>query len=341
MQTSIRAARLVATCFIAAGVSGLAGPSNLAGFAGIAGVLGVTGAAARAVAPAPAPPVASPAAPAAAPLPDYAVRLTRPAVAGEKRLAVGSLQSDDHLAGTRAGAPSDERQTATIRYVVATEILEVSAKGNALRATLTVRRLTKESGGASLELAKPGDVVTARLAGRQRVFELRGARLAPDLQAALGAALPLRADDEPTDDDLFGTAQRRRVGESWPANGELFAKLGAASVTFDPKDVAGTVTLAAVKPVNGEPCLEVRWRLEARHGAFNAGSLPPGFAATTNSMSMTGSALVPVALAAPPAGRETAITAIADISGASDAGAPVSLHHELRQVVRVELSKVP
>jgi len=140
MQTSSRAARLVATCFIAAGV---------------------TGAAARAVAPAPPPPVVSAAAPPAAPVPDYAVRLTRPAVVGEKRLAVGSLQSDDHLAGSKAGAPSDERQTATIRYVVATEILEVSAKGNALRATLTVRRLTKESGGSSLELAKPGDFVAS------------------------------------------------------------------------------------------------------------------------------------------------------------------------------------
>jgi hypothetical protein len=310
MQTSVRAARLVATCLIAAGATGVSGCSGLA-----------------------APPAAS--------APDYEVRLSRTAAVGEKRLAVGFLESDDHLAGTRAGAPSDERQTATIRYVVATEILEASPKGNALRAALTVRKLTKESGGVTVELAKPGEVVTARLAGRERVFELRGAKLAPDLQAALGAALPLRADDEPTDDDLFGTARRRRVGESWPANGELFARLGAASVTFDPKDVSGTVTLAAVKPVHGEPCLEVRWKLDARHGAFKAGSLPLGFDATTSSMSMTGSALVPVATAAPPAGRETAIIAVADISGASEGGAPVSLHHELRQVVRVELSKIP
>ena len=135
--------------------------------------------------------------------------------------------------------------------------------------------------------------------------------------------------------------QRRRVGESWPANAELFARFGAASVTFAPKDVAGTVTLAAVKPVHGEPCLEVRWKLEARHGAFKAGTLPLGFSGATSSMSVTGSVLVPVAPALPPAGRENAITAIADISGSSDGGASVSLHHELRQVVRVELSKIP
>jgi hypothetical protein len=331
MQTSVRAARLVAI-----GVM-LAGAAGAAGVVGVAGADGVRGGSAPV--PAPAPPPAHPAP--AAPAPDYAVRLARPAAAGEKRLAVGSLESDDHLAGKKAGTASDERQTATIHYVVATEILEVSARGNALRATLTVRRLTKESGGTTLELAKPGAVVSARLVGRERVFELAGARLAPDLQTALAAALPLRADDEPTDDDLFGTTQRRRVGESWPANADLFARFGAASVTFDPRDVAGTVTLAAVKPVHGEPCLEVRWKLEARHGAFKAGSLPLGFSGATSSMSVTGSALVPVAPALPPAGRETAIKAIADISGASDGGASVSLHHELRQVVRVELSKIP
>jgi len=331
MQTSARTARLVAIGVILAGAAGAAAVASVAGAAGVRD--------GSAPVPAPAPPPARPAS--AAPAADYAVRLARPVAAGEKRLAVGSLESDDHLAGMKSGAASDQRQTATIHYVVATEILEVSARGNVLRATLTVRRLTKESGGTTVELAKPGAVVSARLVGRERVFELAGARLAPDLQTALAAALPLHADDEPTDDDLFGTTQRRRVGESWPANAELFARFGAASVTFDPQDVAGTVTLAAVKPVHGEPCLEVRWKLEARHGAFKAGSLPLGFSGATSSMSLTGSALVPVAPALPPAGRETAITAIADISGSSDSGASVSLHHELRQVVRVELSKIP
>jgi hypothetical protein len=272
---------------------------------------------------------------------DYAVRLARPSAAGQKRLAVGSLQSEDRLTGTRAGAPSDQRQTSTIRYVVATEILEVSARGNAQRATLSVRRLTKESGGTTVELAKPGEMVTARLAGRERVFELQGAPLAPDLQQALGAAVPVRADDEPTDDDLFGTAQRRRVGESWPANGGLFARFGATSLTFDPKDVTGTATLAGVKPVGGVPCLEVRWKLEARHGAFKPGSLPEGFTGTTTSMSVTGSTLVPVDVTLPAASRETTIAAVADLASAGDGGAALSLHHELRQVSRVELSKVP
>ncbi len=288
-----------------------------------------------------APAVPAPLPPAAAPARDYAVRLTHPAAAGEKRLAVGSMSSDDRLSGSRDGEPREEHQTGTIRYVVATEILEVSPKGNAVRATLTVRRLVKESGGVSLELAKPGSVIGARLAGRERIFELMGARVAPDLQQALAAAVPLRADDEPTDDDLFGTSQRRRVGDSWPANAELFARFGAASMTFDPKDVAGSVTLAAVRPVDGHPCLEVRWKLDARRGSFKPGGLPPGFTGTAGSLSVTGSALVPADAALPPAGRDAALALVADVSGESAGGTSLRLHHELRQVLRVELSKVP
>ena len=266
------------------------------------------------------------------------MRLTRTPEPGAKRLAVGSAQTDDRATGgPRAGTP-DQRQVSTIRYVVATEILAVSAQGNAQRAALTVRRLTKESGGVTVELAKPGVVVEARLAGHERVFELQGARLAPDLQQALAAAVALRADDEPNDDDLFGASHPVRVGESWPVNTALFARTGALSAAFDPKDVSGTVTLAALKPVGGVPCLEVRWQLDARHGAFKPGSLPAGLTGAMTSTSISGSAVLPVDVKLPPVSRETAIAGIGDFTGSSSDGSTFSVHHELRQAIHVDLS---
>src|SRR6202040_4019450 len=92
----------------------------------------------------------------AAPAVDYAVRLARPAAAGEKRLAVGSLENDDHLAGKKAGAASDQRQTATIDYVVATEILEVSAIGNVLRAAKAGGGGERRAGGGGAGLRAGG-----------------------------------------------------------------------------------------------------------------------------------------------------------------------------------------
>jgi hypothetical protein len=328
----------------------------------VGGALTAPGAAGAAPASAPHP--AAPTAPAAlsaasaasagaaAPGRLYEVRLTRPAVVGQKQLAVGSLETEDLTSwggeAAPGGAPKAEQPpaavpvTSAIHYVVATEILEVGPKGNALRASITVRRLTKESGGISAELAKPGELYTARLAGRDRIIEQAGTPVAADLQQALSVAVPLRSDEDPTDDDLFGTAQQRRVADSWQANVALFAQAGAQRVVFEPKSVAGTVTLAGVKELHGQPCLDVRWQLDAAHGSFKAGSLPGNLKGVMTSMTVTGAAVVPVAPALSlPLFRETTILGIGDFTGTAPGGDTLTMHRRLRQVFRLELTKVP
>ena len=279
---------------------------------------------------------------AAAPQADYAIQLTRPAAVGQKRLVSGSVQTDDRTTGGPSGArPENQQQVSTLHFIVATEVQAVSARGNVQRAVLYVRRLTKESGGISAELAKPGEAITARLEGHERVVEMQGARVAPDLQDALAALVPLRADDEPTDDDLFGTATRRRVGESWPVHADAFARMSSGGVTFDPRQVAGTVTLAGVKVSHGLPCLEVRWRLEAQHGTFKAGTLPSNLTGTMTTLSVTGAALVPVDAALPAEGRDSTLAGIGDFTGINGGGDELTLHRVRRQVSHLDLSKVP
>ncbi len=272
----------------------------------------------------------------------YAVQLARPSVVGQKQLAIGALENDDTSSGGLDGAqPVKRLDKATIRFVVASEILEVSPSGNARRAVLTVRRLDKESGGVSVELAKPGELFTARMVGHDRVVEQQGTPVATDLQQALAAAVPLRSDDEPTDDDLYGTATPHRVGDSWPVPGALFASAGAQHVQFDPKQVAGTVTLTAVKPVQGQLCLEVQWKVEAHHGSFKAGGLPGGLLGTLATMTVTGSATVPVAGGLPPLARANVIAAVGDFTGANEDGTGLTIHRDMRQVSHVEFSRIP
>src|ERR1700681_1813707 len=113
----------------------------VAAVAAVAAAAGAAGAAAAvAAAGPPGGVVAAPGAvgAAAAPAQDYALRLTRTPSLGEKRLAVGSAQTDDRATGGPRPNTPDQRQISTIRYVVATEILAVSAQGNAQRAALTV-----------------------------------------------------------------------------------------------------------------------------------------------------------------------------------------------------------
>lgn len=294
--------------------------------------------AAAAPAAAPAPSAAAPSAPAHL----YAVRLARPSVVGQKQLAVGALETTDLSKGGLDGAePIQREERTTIRFVVATEVLEVSPRGNVRRAALTVRRLDKESGGLSVELAKPGEIFFARMSGHDRVVEQQGTPVAADLQQALAAAVPLRSDDEPTDDDLYGATQQHKVGDSWPVAADVFARFGAQLVTFDPKQVGGTVTLAAVKPVNGTLCMEVRWKVEAHRGSFKSGNLPGGLLGTLATMTVTGSATVPVDAGLPPLGRANVIAAGGDFTGTSADGASITVHRDLRQSSRVEYSRIP
>jgi hypothetical protein len=271
----------------------------------------------------------------------YAVRLARAFVVGQKQLVVGSLETDDLSSGGAKGTEKSQHDSGVVRYVVVAEALEVSPKGNVQRARLTVRRLFKESGGSNAELAAPGDELRAFVDGRRHVVMSRGAEMAPDLMEALGAAAALRADDDPTDDDLFGTAERRAVGASWPVNADVFARAGSQQLVFEPRNVAGTATLAGLRTIKGVRCLEVRWKLDAHRGSFRPGALPGGLLGTMSVMSISGTAVVPVDASLQPAERETNIAGTGDFTGAADTGDPLTLHRQLRQKLHLEISKVP
>ncbi len=335
------------------------GAASVVGALGVVSLIGVVGAlpgdlhaappaatAAPAAHSTPATPV-TPAAPGAAVPPrapagqDYAVRLNRTAAVGLKRLVVGSVESDDKSSGGAASTQMREQHDTVISYVVATKVLEVSPEGNPRRVEVTVRRLNKTSAGVTVELAKPGETYTASLQGRQRVVDLNGTPIAADLQEALATAAGLRNDDDPNDDDLFGTRDRQRVGASWPANTALFAHTGAQQVTFDPRGVSGTVTLAAERQVKGVPCLVVQWKITAHQGSFKAGSMPGGLLGTMTTMTITGSTTVPVDPALPPVARESTIAGSGDFTGITVDGDQLTVHRELRQVLHLEMSRLP
>jgi hypothetical protein len=282
------------------------------------------------------------AAPPSGQTPAYALLLTRPSAVHDKQLVVGSIDTDDHSSGGATGSePTQRHDKASIRFVVTTEILEVSPKGSARRASIVVRRLDKESGGVSVELAKPGEAFVARMVGHDRVVEQGGTPVAADLQQALAIAVPLRTDDEPTDDDLYGSAEPRRVGEKWDVPAALFGASGAQRVTFEPKTVAGSVTLAGQKAVHGVPCLELKWNVTAHNGSFKAGGLPGGLLGTLGSMTVSGTVVVPVDPRLPPVSRHLEIAAVGDLTGTTDEGTPLTVHRDLRQVFHVEFSKIP
>lgn len=226
---------------------------------------------------------------------DFSIKLNRPAKVGERTLLTGSYRADEDTVVTVAGQENRQEKHAIYRFALIHKVLAVGAKGNCLRAELAVQKLTREADGATTELLKAGDVISVRFEGHEEVWELGGAPLADELKEALDSIVEITADGDPTDDDVFGTARRRRVGDSWPIDAKLLAdqlKRKGMPATF--KDVTGTATLAGTKSVQGVPCLEVRLDIELHDVKLPIPNLPAEVVMAPLTVRFTGVKVLPV-----------------------------------------------
>ncbi len=154
------------------------------------------------------------------------------------------------------------------------EVLEVGKNGRATKIALTVRKSSREwsMSGGKAELAPRGSVVIVSSATGKvdiqtedpnapisRVDKLLF-KFAADLMG-MDATLGIG-------DAAYGTDKPRRVGESWPVNGEAIAKCLTEAVgqkaPFSKEGITGRVTLAGVKKVHGIECLELRAEVSAK-----------------------------------------------------------------------------
>jgi hypothetical protein len=143
-------------------------------------------------------------------------------------------------------------------------------------------------------------VVSVRLASGAKLWELGGKPVPAEVKEALAYVSGVGADEDASDDDIFGTSRRRSVGESWPVNTEPAARdLGRLlGVSIAARQISGQVTLAGQRTVDGIPCLEVRMALEINGLPTPAAKLPPGFSSDRPaSMRLWGTKIVPVAVA--------------------------------------------
>jgi len=71
--------------------------------------------------------------------------------------------------------------------------------------------------------------------------------------------------------EAYGSDKPRRVGESWPVNSELLAEITTNALgqkgVVKKEGIAGRVTLAGLKTVEGIECLELRVEVSAKTGA--------------------------------------------------------------------------
>jgi hypothetical protein len=179
------------------------------------------------------------------------------------------------------------------------EVLALDSIGEEAKVACTVEKCTRITPKGETELVPKGQVILAEGKGKDTVFSLKdGGELPKEATEALDLAISLDTGDEYTDDEMFGTKDKQKVGGSWPVEREKVARdAGRVGVIIKPEDVEGSFRLDGLEKTGGVECLKVSGSLKmkklSRKDDEDDG-LPEGFTVESGSMEAKYGGLFPL-----------------------------------------------
>ena len=175
---------------------------------------------------------------------DYEIRLARANKPGDQlNLSATGKLSMDSTQTLGDAAPKEQKQDITVQFEGVEKIVEVDAKGKETKITLTVDKLTQTVGSETTDVAPKGTVITCSVSGKKQNYEIDGKAADPGVAQALDVVIQLSR-GEPSDDEIFGTKEHKKKGDSWDINADL-AKSSLAGQTGggEVSDLSGKTTL--------------------------------------------------------------------------------------------------
>jgi len=191
---------------------------------------------------------------------DYEIKLTRPTEVGaEYHIAVVGHDSMKSTVKADGKVVEEQSKNFSVDFESDVKALEVDKNGKPSKVSLTVDKCILKEGGAEKPLLAKGAVVIASLKDDETVFEIAGQPVDAETAEALDLVVVLGR-NRASDDEVFGTKERKKVGDHWAMNAELAAEDlqdVMKGSTVKKEDVAGTVTLDKVVKVGTTDCLQI------------------------------------------------------------------------------------
>lgn len=258
----------------------------------------------------------------------YPITLERPARVGFRFAESSSYHSRTVQIITVANQPGEtttEETTAT--FAAEGEVVAVRDDGHASVLRYVVRTLSRTDGGATEVLARPGAVLEVHVGHSLETASatLDGVPLDAAQLEHIHDVVDLSSSGER--DDLFASAEPRRVGESWsPDMAAITSGLsGAGSMRIDPARSNGRMTLVSHETRDGVPGIVVE-------GVVASGGIevpmPPGAAIREANMDVHFGGFFPDDVSSPPLADQMRLDMRVVIDMASPAG-PVLLVMEV------------
>jgi hypothetical protein len=258
----------------------------------------------------------------------YEVKLHRPIKVGTKYsiTADGALLRQVTL---KRGAVTQKKPDDGfgVHLEATVEVLALDEIGEEAKVSCTIDKCTRQSSEGETEIVPKGKVVIAEGKGKDTKFSLKdGGELSKEASDALDLVVSLDTNDKLTDDDLLGTKDKKKPGESWPVTAENVAKDSErVNVIVKPEDVEGSFRLDGIEKVGDVDCLKLSGNLKVKHLVTKAdenedGGLPEGFAVQDGSMEAKYSGLFPVDSAVGSLAESASMTYVTHIKGKGGGG---------------------
>jgi hypothetical protein len=219
----------------------------------------------------------------------YPIKIERPQKAGQCTNIKATYELANSTMITTSGKPDQSQvQTLKANFEYREDVDRTDGKGNATGLTVTIGKAEDDKGKILID---PGKVILVKRSSTESTFSTKdGSVLSNDAKQSLAMVFsPISAF---TQDDTFGSATPRKVGETWPVNAQGAAKeASAGGATLEPKDISGNVTIKALEDAPGGKALRIHGSLEATPAK---GSAPQGVTLEKGTINITLDGLFPV-----------------------------------------------
>ena len=220
-----------------------------------------------------------------------------------------------------------------VRLEATVEVLALDEIGEEAKLACTVEKCTRITPEGETELVAKGKVLIAEGKGKDTVFTLKdgGQALSKEATEALDLVVSLDTNDKLTDDELFGTKDRKKPGQSWPVSAEGVAsdseRVGAV---VKPGDVEGSFRLDGVEKEGDVECLKLSGNLVVKKLLAKAddgedggagGGLPEGFVVEGGSMEAKYGGLFPLDSSVGSLQESASMTFVTHVKGKAPGGA--------------------
>jgi hypothetical protein len=207
----------------------------------------------------------------------HAIQLLRPVKAGERFEISAKVASEDSMKTSFDGREVESADTSVACRMTGTlTIVKVTTKGLPSAVKLTVKTAECISAGAPAAFFKEGDELSLRRDEPDNETLVNG-EAADDVRSQLiESLLTVQAEDEVSDEDIFGTKEKVAVGAEWPVNGKAAVdSLARNGVTgLDAKGVSGHAKLVTLGEFEHQPSFSVRMEAKIDGRGVTLTSLP-------------------------------------------------------------------